>query len=106
MIETIFKTAKLEAEWLRYYGHIDSRNEETFNDILFYDRMYPIGYSKKYTQLADRCPMGYLNGLNLKSNIEICFGPRNHSKEIYTCLEFIIHNKIDGYLNLIKIIKL
>lgn len=105
MIEIIFKNAKIEAEWIRYYGHVLSRNEETFHDILFYDRMYPIGYSKVYTPLYQRCPVGYVNNLDINLNIEICYGPRNHSKNIYTCLEFIIYNKIDGYLDLIKLIK-
>ena len=29
----IFKLAKIEAEWMRYYGHVDSRLEEKFEDI-------------------------------------------------------------------------
>lgn len=105
MIKEIFKTAQQEAEWMRYYGHIDSRNSETFDDILFYDRMVPIGYSKVYTQLHIKCAMGFVNTLNIDSNVEICYGPRNHSKDVYTCLEFVIYNKIDGYLDLIKLIK-
>ena len=39
MITKIFKLAKLESEWLKYYGHISSREEETFDDELFYNRM-------------------------------------------------------------------
>lgn len=104
-LEKIFKTAKTEAEWLRYYGHVDSRNEEQFQDILFYDRMFPIGYSKVHTPLAIRCPMGYVNSLEMEYIKEIITGPRNHSKSIYTCLEFVIYNKVNGYLELINLIK-
>lgn len=105
MIEKIFKLAKIEAEWLRHYGHIDSRTFEEFKDIKFYDRMLPIGYSKVWTPLHQRCPMGYVKGLKLDDIKETIWGPRNHQNEIYTCLEFIIYNKIDGYLDLIKMIK-
>jgi len=104
MNEKIFKLAKTEAEWMRYYAHIDSRNDEKFQDINFYDRMLPIGYSKVYTPLSHKCPMAFVNKLDLE-NVEVIYGPRNHKNNIYTPLEYIIHNKIDGYLELIKIVK-
>lgn len=103
IMNEIFKLAKLEAEWLRYYGHVDSRKEEKFEDINFYDRLISIGYCKKPTPLSQRCPMGYIDGLD--ENPNIIYGPRNHKKGVYTPLEYIIYNKIDGYKNLIKIIK-
>ncbi len=104
MKEKIFKLAKIEAEWMRYYGHIDSRISETFEDINFYERMLPIGYSKVYTPLVNKCPMGYVNSLDLEK-AEVVYGPRNHEKGVYTPLEYVIYNKVDGYLDLIKLIK-
>lgn len=100
----IFKLAKIEAEWMRYYGFVDSRKEEKFEDINFYDRMIPIGYSKVYTPLKERCPMGFVNSLD-PDKVEVVYGPRNHSRGIYTPLEFVIYNKVDGYTDLINIIK-
>jgi hypothetical protein len=32
-------------------------------------------------------------------------GPRDHAKGIYTCLEFVLSNRLEGYLDLIKLIK-
>jgi hypothetical protein len=105
MIEKIFKLAKIESEWLSHYGHEDSRKEEEFEDIKFYDRMLPIGYSKVWTPLEQRCPMGYVDTLNINEVKGIVWGPRNHDNNIYTCLEFVIHNKIEGFEQLIKMIK-
>jgi len=78
--------------------------EEQFEDIDFYDRMIPIGYSKVYTPLVQKCPMGFVNSLDPEI-AEVIFGPRNHEKGVYTPLEFVIYNKIEGYLDLIKLIK-
>ena len=103
-IEKIKKLASTEADWLRYYGYVESRREEKFEDIGFYDRMAPIGYSKVYTPLAIRCPMGFVDSLD-PAAAELTSGPRNHEKGIYTVLEFVIHNKIDGYLEMIANIK-
>lgn len=103
-IEKIKKLASTEADWLRYYGYVESRREEKFEDIGFYDRMSPIGYSKVYTPLAVRCPMGFVDSLDTEA-ANLISGPRNHEKGIYTVLEFVIHNKIDGYLSLIERVK-
>ena len=89
---------------MRYYGFVDSRLEEKFEDIDFYDRMIPIGYSKVYTPLAQRCQMGFVNSLD-PLKVEIVYGPRNHKKQVYTPFEFVIYNKIDGYMDLINMIK-
>lgn len=105
MINKIITTAKIESEWLRHYGYIDSRKAETFSDIYFYDRMIPNGYAKVYMPLHQRCPMGYVNGLNLEENKEIIFGPRNHKNNIYTVLEYVIYNKLPGYLDMINHVK-
>ena len=104
MKEKIFKLAKIEAEWMRYYGFVDSRMEEKFDDINFYDRMIPIGYSKVYTPLVQKCPMGFVDSLD-PENVKVIYGPRNHKKSVYTPLEFVIYNKIDGYDYLINLIK-
>ena len=103
-IEKIVKLARTEADWLRYYGYVDSRTEEKFEDVGFYDRMVPIGYSKVYTPLAIRCPMGFVDSLDPET-AKLTSGPRNHEKGIYTVLEFVIYNKIDGYLEMIANIK-
>lgn len=105
MITKIFKLAKLESEWLKYYGHISSREEETFDDELFYNRMKSIGYAKVNSPLYERCPMGYVSSLNPENVTILGSGPRNHSKSVYTPLEFVIYNKIEGYQDLISIIK-
>ena len=105
LIDKIFKLAKIESEWLGHYGHEESRSNEDFKDINFYDRMLPIGYSKVWTPLYLRCPMGYVNSLNVEDVEDTIYGPRNHEKKVYTCLEFVLHNKIDGYEDLIKTIK-
>jgi hypothetical protein len=104
-IEIVFKLAKTEAEWLKYYGHQDTRLSENFEDIDFYDRIQSIGYCKRKVPIYDRCPVGYVNCLDV-NNFEIVTNiGRNHSKSTYTTLEFVIYNKIDGYLDLVQIIK-
>lgn len=104
-IENIFKLAKNEAESLRYYGYVESREKEQFSDILFYDRMDSIGYCKRKTPLDRRCPRSYVSSLDI-NNFDFISGPRNHSRSVYTPLEFAIYNKIDGYTELINIIKI
>lgn len=104
-MEKIISAAKTESEWLRHYSHVDSRKEETFEDIGFYDRMLPNGYAKVYMPLHQRCPMGYVKGLTLEDNKEIIYGPRNHENDIYTVLEFVIHNKLPGYQEMIDYVK-
>lgn len=102
-IEKIKKLASTEADWLRYYGYVESRKEEKFEDVGFYDRMQPIGYSKVWTPLSIRCPMAFVTGLDLDATVTS--GPRCHEKGVYTPLEFVIYNKIEGYLELIERIK-
>ena len=104
MIEKIKKLARTESDWLRYYGFVDSRMEVKFEDIGFYDRMAPIGYSKVYMPLAQRCPMAFVAGLD-PDTAEVTSGPRCHERGIYTPLEFVIYNKIDGSLEMIDNIK-
>jgi len=49
--------------------------------------------------------MGYVYKLDNIDDKEIIYGPINHDLNIYTALEFVIYNKIDGYKELINIIK-
>ena len=46
-LEKMWKCAKTEAEWFRYYGHEESRMSEDFLDVNFYDRVQSIGYTKR-----------------------------------------------------------
>ena len=103
-IEKILKLAKTEAEWMRYYGHESSRKEESFEDIGFYDRMLPIGYSKVYTPLAHKCVMGFVDSLD-PEKAKLVSGPRDHSKGVYTPLELVIFNRLDGFDLLISVIR-
>jgi hypothetical protein len=109
LLEKMWKSAKKEAEWLRYYGHEKSRIEDSFNDSNFYDRIISIGYTKRVTELHQRCSM--LNITSDKpvlecdiSDLEVSDSYRNHSKNIYTALEWFIAKGI-GSDQLIEIIK-
>jgi len=104
-MDKIIKAAKTESEWLRHYSHTDSKRDEQFEDFLFYDRMLPNGYAKVYMPLHQRCPMGYIQGLDVTDNKDIIYGPRNHDKGIYTVLEFVIYNKLPGYQEMIDYVK-
>lgn len=50
-------------------------------------------------------PLGYVPSLNIDDVTEVIYDPRNHENSVYTCLEFVIHNRVDGYLDLVKLIK-
>ena len=104
LIESVVKLANTEADSLMYYGFRESRKLEQFNDISFYDRMKSIGYCKVETPLDRRCPRSFVNSLDV-NNFDFVSGPRDHSKSVYTPLEFVIYNKIEGYRELIKVIK-
>jgi hypothetical protein len=108
-LEKMWKCAKTEAEWFRYYGHEESRMSEDFSDVNFYDRVQSIGYTKRVIELYQRCSM-----LNVTSDkpvleceigdLEIANEPRNHSKNIYTALEYFI-GKGMATAQLIKVIR-
>lgn len=103
--KNIFSVAKTEAEWLRYYCHIDYRKEEYLNDILsFYDVAQPIGYSKVYTTLIIKTCMGVLEGLEVDNTKKIQSALRSHENNLYTCFEYYVYNKLPGYEELIDII--
>jgi hypothetical protein len=109
VLEKIWKSAKTEAEWLKYYGHVDTRMSEKFEDVNFYDRIISIGYAKKNIPLPQRCSM-----LNVTSDKPVLesdiidlkeeYSLRNHDNNVYTALEYLIAKRI-GTEQLIKIIK-
>jgi hypothetical protein len=108
-LEKIWKSARIEADWLRYYGHSESRMSEKFEDVNFYDRIISIGYAKKNISLPQRCSM-----LNVTSDKPVLdsdiielkeeYSLRNHNNNVYTALEYLIGKNI-GTEQLIKIIK-
>lgn len=108
-LEELWKSATTEADWLRYYGHRDTKMSEKFEDEKFYDRIISIGYAKVVTPIWERCAMGHITSDKpvLESTVEelsFTSGPRNHSKNVYTPLEYLIGRKI-GTEQLVKIIK-
>lgn len=108
-LEKLWKSATTEADWLRYYGHSDTRLSEKFEDEKFYDRIISIGYTKRVITLPERCAMCYITSDKpvMESDInDIRFvsGPRNHENNVYTPLEYFIGRKI-GTEQLVSIIK-
>ena len=108
-LEKMWKCAKTEAEWLKYYGHVDSRMSEDFSDVNFYDRIQSIGYTKRVIELHQRCSM--MNVTSDKpvleseiSDLRIANETKNHSKNVYTALEWFIGTGM-ATNQLIKIIK-
>ncbi len=108
-LEKMWKYAKTEAEWLRYYGHKESRMLEEFSDANFYDRIKSIGYTKRVIELHQRCSM--MNVTSDKPVLESDISDlrqecslRNHDKNIYTALEWFIAKGI-ATEQLIDIIK-
>ena len=94
-LEKMWKCARTEAEWLRYYGHEESRKSEDFSDVNFYDRIKSIGYTKRVIQLHQRCSM--MNITSDKpvleseiSELRVARETRNHGKNVYTALEWFI----------------
>lgn len=108
-LEKMWKSAKTEAEWLRYYGHKESRMLEEFSDANFYDRIKSIGYTKRVIELHQRCSMMNITSDKpvLESDISDLrqeWSLRNHDKNIYTTLEWFIAKGI-ATEQLIDIIK-
>ena len=108
-LEKICKCAKVEADWLRYYGHEKSRMNEDFSDVNFYDRIESIGYTKRVIPLPNRCSM--LNITSDKpvlecevSELRISNSNRDHNKNIYTALEYLIDKgiSVDELIDIIK----
>ena len=108
-LEKMWKCAKTEAEWLKYYGHEESRLVEDFSDANFYDRIKSIGYTKRVIALHQRCSMMNVTSdkpvLECKiGELKICNSYRDHSQNIYTALEYFIGTGMDKE-QLIKVIR-
>lgn len=109
MLEKILKAAQTEADWLRYYGQSDTRLSEKFEDCNFYDRIKSIGYTKRVMPLPNRCSMLNITSDKpvLESDVEDLreeYSIRNHDKNVYTALEYLIAKGIEKD-KLIKIIR-
>jgi hypothetical protein len=107
--EKLWKAARDEADWLRYYGHKDTKMSERFDDEKFYDRIISIGYTKRVIPLHNRCAMLNISSDKpvLDSEIKDIYAVgdgRNHDRNVYTPLEFFIGKNI-GKDQLIKIIR-
>jgi len=108
-LEDVWCVAENEANWLKYYGHVSTRMTEEFEDADFYDRMISIGYAKVPTSLHLRCAMGYVTSDKPVLDSEpaellMTSGPRNHEKNVYTCLEYFVgtRQRLDEIKSIIK----
>ena len=54
LIEELEKLIDLEIQWLRYYAHVDSRQNLNENSDIYND-LVPIGYTKRIMKLDRRC---------------------------------------------------
>lgn len=109
LLKDILRAAETEADWLRYYGQSDTRMSENFEDCKFYDRIISIGYTKRVMTLPNRCSMLNITSDKpvLESDVEDLreeFSIRNHDKNVYTALEYLIGRRIETE-KLIKIIR-
>lgn len=108
--ERLNRMADQEAGFLQYYGYREHRKIEEFNDVKFYERMISIGYTKRVIPLPARCAGCYItsNKNVLDSTVEELREinePRNHDKNIYTALEYILATEHHTSEKLISIIK-
>ena len=85
LLEKILKAAETEADWLRYYGHSETRMIEKFEDCNFYDRIISIGYAKRNIPLAQRCSM-----LNITSDKSVLDSDVVELKEEYSLRNHIL----------------
>jgi hypothetical protein len=109
LLEKILKAAQTEADWLRYYGHSETRLVEKFEDCKFYDRITSIGYAKRNIPLPNRCSMLNITSDKpvLESDVEDLreeYSLRDHNNNVYTALEYLIDKGIEVD-NLIKIVR-
>lgn len=106
--EDLKKYVDQEVSWLYYYGsqqesedpNRTTRKTELYNDVLFYDRLISIGYTKKVIPLHMRCPAVFITSIKpvLESSIEeleIITGPRNHVNNIFTPLEYAFYFNLE-----------
>lgn len=109
--DELYMAAVKESEWLKYYGHKDTRNVELFEDHLFYDRIISIGYTKVVLPLHWRCAMLYVTADKPVLSLDYCdinptYGPRNHENNTYTALEYMFGRYRELSEAFIQIIKL
>ncbi len=112
-IEELHKHVDQEVSWLKYYGSAKERQSEEYSDANFYDRIVNAGYaerSKRTIPLPMRCVSGYITSKKsvLESTIEEleCISDyRNHDKNIYTPLEYMLVKKLEGYEKLIELLR-
>lgn len=103
-LEELNKYAEQETSWLRYYGNgkPEERIAEKYDDAKFYDRIVSIGYTKRVIPLANRCAACYVTADKPVLECEIeelksVSGPRNHSENVYTALEYVFTKNIGNY---------
>jgi hypothetical protein len=109
LLKDILKAAETEADWLRYYGHSETRMSEKFEDSDFYDRIISIGYAKRNITLPNRCSMLNITSDKpvLESDVEDLreeYSLRDHNNNVYTALEYLIAKGIEKE-RLIKIVR-
>lgn len=111
--EELNKHAEQEASWVQYYGSSAERKSDPYNDADFYDRIVNAGYaerSKRTIPLPMRCASGYITSKKpvLESSVEeleLVYEHRNHEKNIYTPLEYVLAKKCEGSEMFIKILR-
>lgn len=98
----IYQAAIKECEWIKYYGHRDTRLAETFEDHKFYERIQSIGYTKVVMPLHLRCAMMYVTPIDSVLELEPdvsaldldpkhigpSYGPK--TDKVPTALEYVI----------------
>lgn len=117
-LEELNKYTSQEASWLKYYASSQegedpnrtTRLTDKYNDVMFYDRLIGIGYTKKVIPLSNRCPACYITSKKpvLESSIEeleVISGPRNHSLNVYTPLEYVFALNIQGAADLREVLR-
>jgi len=107
----LWKSAITEADWLKYYEFNrmfkSVEFNEDFSDVNFYDRIIERG--SVINSIANRCSVLNLTSdkpvLECKiSDLRTTTESRDHSKNIYTALEYFVGRGI-GTPQIIKIIK-
>lgn len=111
--------AEQEVSWLKYYGKVELRQIDEFNDVDFYDRlmdttyesrMETLKYTKRVLPLPLRCAAGFITSKLpvLESSIEdleLTSEPRSHENNIYTPLEYVLAKNWGQYENLRTILR-
>jgi hypothetical protein len=99
----------IEARWLKYYGHRDTRPFHQYKDPDFYEKVVGIGYTKRVIPLWKRCCMKTITSTKpvMESTIEelrYADDQRDHIKNIYTPLEYVLYKRIGPYEDFKKLL--